>query len=71
MVGQEVGRNVSDGVVVVRVSARYYRPAEVDLLCGNPAKAVARLGWNPQRTSFQACTMTKAWYLLLRSDRYR
>jgi GDPmannose 4,6-dehydratase len=30
---------------------RFYRPAEVDLLIGDPAKAVAELGWKP-RTSF-------------------
>lgn len=41
-----------DGVVRVRVSELYYRPAEVDLLIGNPAKAVAKLGWNPQSTPF-------------------
>lgn len=36
----------------VKYDARYERPAEVDLLIGNPAKAKARLGWEPQ-THFQ------------------
>ncbi len=49
---QEVGIGIKDGVARVRVSELYYRPAEVDLLIGNPAKAVAKLGWNPQSTPF-------------------
>ena len=36
------------GDVVVRVDPRYYRPAEVNTLLGNPAKAVAELGWLPK-----------------------
>jgi GDPmannose 4,6-dehydratase len=34
--------------VVLRVDPRYYRPTEVDLLLGNPAKAKAKLGWYPR-----------------------
>ena len=52
---QEVGVGINDDVVRVRVSELYYRPAEVDLLIGNPAKAVQHLGWNPQCTPFEAC----------------
>jgi GDPmannose 4,6-dehydratase len=40
-----------DGRVVVRVDPRYFRPAEVETLLGNPAKAKKELGWTP-RTSF-------------------
>lgn len=36
----------------VRIDPAYYRPAEVDLLIGDPAKAKAKLGWKPQ-CSFQ------------------
>jgi GDPmannose 4,6-dehydratase len=36
----------------VRTDPRYYRPAEVDHLIGNPAKAKEQLGWEP-RTSFE------------------
>jgi GDPmannose 4,6-dehydratase len=36
------------GKVVVRVNPKFYRPAEVDLLIGNPAKAKAKLGWEPK-----------------------
>ena len=40
------------GKVRVAIAERYYRPSEVDLLIGNPAKAVKLLGWNPQSTTF-------------------
>ena len=36
------------GKEVVAVDPEYYRPTEVDLLIGNPAKAKARLGWEPK-----------------------
>ena len=36
------------GKVVVRVNPKYYRPAEVDLLIGDPTKAKNKLGWQPQ-----------------------
>jgi GDPmannose 4,6-dehydratase len=35
------------GSVVVRVDPRYFRPAEVESLLGNPSKAMSRLGWRP------------------------
>ena len=50
----EVGVSQRTGAVLVRVSERYYRPAEVDLLIGDPSKAVAQLGFNPRATSFEA-----------------
>jgi GDPmannose 4,6-dehydratase len=31
----------------VEIDARYYRPAEVDALCGDPSKALALLNWQP------------------------
>jgi hypothetical protein len=39
--------------VLVRVSERYYRPAEVELLIGDPSKAVRELGFDPRTTSFE------------------
>ncbi len=50
---QEIGIDVRSLKVRVRVSEKYYRPAEVDLLIGNPSKAVQKLGWKPQSTSFK------------------
>lgn len=44
----EVGRCVSSGRAMVRIDPRYFRPAEVDLLVGNAAKARDTLGWIPQ-----------------------
>ena len=38
------------GKVVVRVDPQYYRPTEVDLLIGDPAKSNNKLGWKPQYT---------------------
>ena len=43
--------------VLVRVNAMYYRPAEVDLLIGNPEKARIELGWEPKTTLEQLCLM--------------
>ena len=45
------------GKVVVRVNPKFYRPAEVDLLIGNPAKAKAVLGWEPRTSLEQLCRM--------------
>eukprot|EP01137_Pigoraptor_chileana_P016166 Opistho-2@5678 len=42
---QEVGRDASTGKVRVRVDPKYYRPAEVELLLGDPTKAKQTLGW--------------------------
>ncbi len=41
------------GDVVVRVSPDFYRPTDVVNLWGDPTKARARLGWNPNKTSFE------------------
>lgn len=45
----EVGRDAS-GKVRVRVNPKYFRPAEVEQLIGNPAKAREKLGWEPRVT---------------------
>jgi GDPmannose 4,6-dehydratase len=42
---------------VLRVDPRFYRPAEVDLLIGNPAKARQKLGWAPQTSLEDLCRM--------------
>lgn len=43
------------GDVVMRVDPRYFRPAEVESLLGDPAKARARLGWAPKITPQDIC----------------
>ena len=42
-----------EGQVLVRVSPDFYRPTDVVNLWGDPTKAKAKLGWNPQTTSFE------------------
>ncbi len=44
----EEGINNENGNVVVKISSRYFRPCEVDLLLGNPEKAKTELGWIPK-----------------------
>jgi len=46
----EVGRRVDTGAVVVRIDPRYFRPAEVETLLGDPSRAHAVLGWKPTTT---------------------
>ena len=41
----EVGVDKMSGKVIVRINPEFFRPAEVDVLLGNPAKAEAQLGW--------------------------
>ncbi|MCC6194840.1 MAG: GDP-mannose 4,6-dehydratase [Burkholderiales bacterium] len=52
----ETGVDVRDGAVRVRVNSAFYRPAEVDILLGNPAKAKARLGWTATTTLETICS---------------
>jgi GDPmannose 4,6-dehydratase len=47
------GLNVGD--VIVRVDPRYYRPAEVETLLGDPSKAKHKLGWVPEITVEEMC----------------
>ena len=42
---------------LVRINPRFYRPAEVELLIGDPGKAKRELGWEPKTTLEQLCTM--------------
>ena len=46
---------VRPGDVVMRIDPRYFRPAEVETLLGNPAKAKRQLGWEPQITVQEMC----------------
>ena len=48
----EKGIDIKTGRTLVTVDPRFFRPAEVEQLLGDPAKARTRLGWNPQKTSF-------------------
>ena len=46
---------VSAGDVIVKVDARYFRPAEVETLLGDPTKAKEKLGWVPEITVEEMC----------------
>ena len=50
---QEQGIDQATGRVLVEVDPKYFRPAEVETLLGDPTKAKTLLGWNPQKTSFE------------------
>ncbi|WP_106746100.1 GDP-mannose 4,6-dehydratase [Yoonia maritima] len=47
--------SVKPGDVIMRIDPRYFRPAEVDTLLGDPTKAQTQLGWSPQITAQQMC----------------
>lgn len=49
--------DLATGKVVVRINPRFYRPAEVELLIGDPAKAKAKLGWAPKTRLEELCGM--------------
>ncbi len=49
----EKGVDMKTGKVLVEVDPKYFRPAEVEQLLGDPAKAKETLGWNPRKTSFE------------------
>ncbi len=54
---QEVGRDAKTGALLVRIDPRYYRPAEVELLIGDPSRARDELGWEAQTPLEELCRM--------------
>jgi GDPmannose 4,6-dehydratase len=53
----EIARCTKTDQILVRVNPKFYRPAEVELLIGNPQKAKDILGWEPKTTLEQLCQM--------------
>lgn len=53
----EIAVDIATGKTVVKVNPKFYRPAEVDLLIGNPKKAKEILGWEPKCTLEELCAM--------------
>ena len=49
----EKGLNKATGEVLIEVSPDFFRPTDVVNLWGDPTKAKAKLGWNPNKTSFE------------------
>jgi GDPmannose 4,6-dehydratase len=67
----EKGYNKATGVCVVEVDPTYFRPTEVDLLIGNPAKAKEVLGWEATSTVEELChDMVKADLARFKRDKY-
>ncbi len=53
----ETAIDTTTGNTVMRINPKFYRPAEVELLIGDPAKVKAKLGWEPKTTLEQLCQM--------------
>lgn len=53
----EVAIDVATGKTVMRINPKFHRPAEVDLLIGDPARAKEKLGWEPKTTLEELCQM--------------
>ncbi|MEQ6886665.1 GDP-mannose 4,6-dehydratase [Salicola sp. Rm-C-2C1-2] len=51
----ELAPAVKPGDVIIRVDPRYFRPAEVETLLGDPTKAKETLGWEPEITAHEMC----------------
>ncbi len=54
---EEKGIDKKTGKTLVKVNPKFFRPAEVDLLIGNPQKAKKELGWEPKTTLEELCKM--------------
>ncbi|WP_417212323.1 GDP-mannose 4,6-dehydratase [Acinetobacter venetianus] len=54
-VDNSLAPDVNVGDVIVRVSPKFFRPAEVETLLGDPTKAKEKLGWTPEITVEQMC----------------
>jgi GDPmannose 4,6-dehydratase len=52
----ELAPACSEGDIIVRIDPRYFRPAEVDTLLGDPSKAKKKLGWVPEITAQKMCS---------------
>jgi GDPmannose 4,6-dehydratase len=53
----EFGIDADSGKVIVRINPKFYRPAEVELLIGDPAHAKKVLGWEPKTSLEELCRM--------------
>lgn len=53
----EIGIDSKSGNILVKINPEFYRPAEVELLLGDPTKAKTQLGWNPKVELIQLVNM--------------
>jgi len=56
----EVAVDTESNRTLVRINSKFHRPAEVDILIGDPTKAKTELGWHPKTTLEQLCAMMVA-----------
>jgi len=55
-VNNEIAPSINVGDVIIRIDPRYFRPAEVETLLGDPSKAKEKLGWVPEITVQEMCS---------------
>jgi len=63
--GEEEEYIDENGKVIVKIDPKYFRPAEVDLLCSNPLKARTKLGWEPKTRFKELVKRMAEWDLKL------
>jgi len=70
-VSDNMNEHISIGDVIVRVHPRYFRPAEVETLLGDPRKAVHDLNWMPEISARDMCIeMTQSDYSIAKKEAY-
>ena len=62
-VNNEISPSINVGDVIMRIDPRYFRPAEVETLLGDPSKAKEKLGWVPEITVQEMCSEMVAYDL--------
>ena len=62
-VNNEISPSINVGDIIMRIDPRYFRPAEVETLLGDPSKAKEKLGWIPEITVQEMCSEMVAYDL--------
>ena len=62
-VNNEIAPSINVGDIIMRIDPRYFRPAEVETLLGDPSKAKEKLGWIPEITVQEMCSEMVAYDL--------
>ena len=62
-VNNEIAPSINVGDIIMRIDPRYFRPAEVETLLGDPSKAKEKLGWIPEITAQEMCSEMVAYDL--------
>ena len=62
-VNNEISPSINVGDIIMRIDPKYFRPAEVETLLGDPSKAKEKLGWIPEITAQEMCSEMVAYDL--------